>query len=73
MSEQRLKGWKKQETAFNYAEGREFGPGLRAERIIVTIRGRVRVFPRTIIDLRIGSYPLSLSTKNILAPGKKLS
>ncbi len=30
MSEQRLKGWKKQETAFNYAEGREFGPGLRA-------------------------------------------
>ena len=30
MSNERLKGWKKQETAFNYAEEREFGPGLRA-------------------------------------------
>ena len=29
MSEQRLKGWNKQKTAFTYAEEREFGPGLR--------------------------------------------
>ena len=29
MSVERLDGWNKQATAFNYAEEREFGPGLR--------------------------------------------